>query len=246
MDNVATLGIEQCLLSGLADMFSPNVVMTVPEPMLQEIAAEPEDAQAERKRLTHKLGVLETGLKTLNRLNRQRSAGQRFHSVMIWGNADETPVYLQEHPPPPPPPILQSPSLSNIERAIPKRHENEKKSDRRPTAMREDGPDSPTPKPRNPVQRGVWKPSGEQASEPTQTPESTNVEEVFSGRLAPWGQANSPHEEEATVMEAVVESPPPKWEFGNPDGVSNISEYLANKKKAKGRKSVSGTAVEVG
>lgn len=78
MDNIAILGIEQCVLSGLADMFSPNVVMTVPEPLLQEIAAETEDAQAERKRLNHKLGVLEAGLKTLNRLNRQKSAGQRF------------------------------------------------------------------------------------------------------------------------------------------------------------------------
>lgn len=76
VDNVAVLGIEQCLLSGLADIFSPHVVMTVPEKLLQEIAAETDDVQAERKRLTHKLGVLEAGLKTLNRLNGHKSAGK--------------------------------------------------------------------------------------------------------------------------------------------------------------------------
>lgn len=75
VDNVAVLGIEQCLLSGLADIFSPNVVMMVPDQLLQEVAAETEDSQAERKRLKHKLGVLEVGLKSLNRLNRHKPAG---------------------------------------------------------------------------------------------------------------------------------------------------------------------------
>lgn len=75
VDNVAVLGIEQCLLSGLADIFSPSVAMAVPERLLAEIAAETDDAQAERKRLNHKLGVLEAGLETLNRLNRHKSAG---------------------------------------------------------------------------------------------------------------------------------------------------------------------------
>lgn len=165
---------------------------------------------------------------------------------MIPGIADETPVYLQEHPPPPPPPsppplILHSPSWSNIERVSPEWLENQKKSDRRPTTTREDDPDSPWPTPRKPMQRGIWKPSGEQVSEPTQAPESTNLAEPLSGRVAPLRGMISP--EEANV-EVVDELPQPKSDFGNPDGVSNLSEYLASKKRAKGRKSVSGPAAE--
>lgn len=80
-------------------------------------------------------------------------------------------------------------------------------------------------------------------SEPTQAPESTNLAEPLSGRSAPLRGMISPHEEEATV-EVVDEFPPLKSDFGNPDGVSNLSEYLAVKKRAKGRKSVSGPAVE--
>ena len=76
VDNVAVLGIEQCLLSGLADIFSPNVVMKMDADVLREIAAEPDHVQAERKRLTDKLGDLEIGQKTLNRLNRHKSAGK--------------------------------------------------------------------------------------------------------------------------------------------------------------------------
>lgn len=75
VDNVAVLGIEQCLLSELADIFSPRVVAELSEQTIQEIAAETEDVQAERRRLKDKLGVLEAGLKTLNRLKRHRSAG---------------------------------------------------------------------------------------------------------------------------------------------------------------------------
>ena len=75
MDNVAVLGIEQCLLSSLADVFSPKVVMMLPKELVHEIAAETDDAQAERKRMNHKLGVLEAGLKTVNRLNRHKPAG---------------------------------------------------------------------------------------------------------------------------------------------------------------------------
>lgn len=76
VDNVAALGIEQCLLSELAEIFSPTVVLGIPEKQLQEIAAETEDSLAERKRLQKKLGALEAGLKTLKRLNRHKSAGE--------------------------------------------------------------------------------------------------------------------------------------------------------------------------
>lgn len=76
MDNVAALGIEQCLVSGLADIFSPDEVMKLSDQQLQEIAAETEQVQAERKRLIHKLDVLKAGLNTLNRFGRPKPAGQ--------------------------------------------------------------------------------------------------------------------------------------------------------------------------
>lgn len=153
MDNVAVLGIEQCLLSGLADIFSPNVVMKMEDDVLREIAAEPADVQAERKRLTDKLDNLEEGQKTLNSLNRHKSAGKcplkavalpsQALNPISWGIFDGITVYEREHPLPS---ISQSSSFDSVENlVIPKRNEHNTRSDRRRTTgtIREHGSESP-------------------------------------------------------------------------------------------------------
>jgi hypothetical protein len=75
VDNFAVLAVEYCLVDGLSGIFAPDAVMTLDDNLVNEIAAETEDSQTERERATKKLTSLEAGLRTLNRLSRQKSAG---------------------------------------------------------------------------------------------------------------------------------------------------------------------------
>ncbi|MCJ1464577.1 hypothetical protein MMC07_003190 [Pseudocyphellaria aurata] len=170
VDNVAALGIEQCLLSELAEIFSPTVVLEIPEKQLQEIAAETEDALAERKRLQEKLSALEAGLKTLKRLNRHKSA-----------------VNEQGHPPPPRPRI-PSPSNSN-ETNTPKRYEDNRYlspgpspgSIRRDGSTRDDSSNSPTPpKPTIARANGIFFPKEAPPQPPSPKKESSRSAERSS------------------------------------------------------------------
>jgi hypothetical protein len=76
VDNFATLAMEYCLVDGLSCIFTPDVVMKLDEALINEIAAETEDSRTERERATKKLISLEEGLRTLNRISRQKSAGE--------------------------------------------------------------------------------------------------------------------------------------------------------------------------
>ena len=84
VDNFAVLGIENCLLSMLPEMFSPDTVMKLDEGLTKNIAKETEDSLQERARVTRKLESLEAGLKTLNRLGRHK----RFQELP--GDTDST------------------------------------------------------------------------------------------------------------------------------------------------------------
>lgn len=75
VDNFAVLAIEHCLVSALSDVFAPEMVMKLDEGLVNNIAAETENSQTERARVTKKLTSLESGLQTLNRLGRHRLAG---------------------------------------------------------------------------------------------------------------------------------------------------------------------------
>ena len=50
--------------------------MSLSGKIVQDVAAETDDAQTERARIREKLGVLEEGLKSLNRLTRHNLKGQ--------------------------------------------------------------------------------------------------------------------------------------------------------------------------
>ena len=72
VDNFAVLGIENCLLNMLPEMFSPETVMGLDEGLAEDIATETEDSLNERARVTRKLDSLEAGLKILNRLGQYK------------------------------------------------------------------------------------------------------------------------------------------------------------------------------
>ncbi|KAL3478142.1 P-loop containing nucleoside triphosphate hydrolase protein [Aspergillus californicus] len=68
VDNVATLGIENCLLDPLQRIFTSQVVNNMEDDHVQNLAAEPLYVNEERKRLTGELEKLKTGLRSLNHL----------------------------------------------------------------------------------------------------------------------------------------------------------------------------------
>ena len=76
IDNFAALGIESCLLNGLSDTFSPDVVLGLDDSLIKNIAVETEESQSERARTVTKLKSLEAGLQTLKRFNRSKPSGQ--------------------------------------------------------------------------------------------------------------------------------------------------------------------------
>ena len=85
VDNFAVLGIESCVLYGLFDTFSPDIVLELDDSLIRNIAAETEESQSERARTIQKLKSLEAGLQTLNRFNRNKPAGQLIlQSCSLW------------------------------------------------------------------------------------------------------------------------------------------------------------------
>ena len=80
VDNFSVLAVENCMLSDLAHILSPDVVMKLNDDSVSAIAAESEDSMLERQRSTEKLKTLQEGLVTLNHLSRPRNAGILFDS----------------------------------------------------------------------------------------------------------------------------------------------------------------------
>ncbi|KAL4860694.1 P-loop containing nucleoside triphosphate hydrolase protein [Aspergillus spectabilis] len=66
VDNVATLGVENCLLEPLQRIFTSQVVNNMDDTQIQELAAEPLYVTEERKRLVKELEKLQAGLRTFN------------------------------------------------------------------------------------------------------------------------------------------------------------------------------------
>ncbi|KAL4742516.1 P-loop containing nucleoside triphosphate hydrolase protein [Aspergillus similis] len=66
VDNVAILGIENCLLYPLQRIFTSQVVNDMGDSQIQDLAAEPSYVTEERKRLSQELEKLQAGLRTLN------------------------------------------------------------------------------------------------------------------------------------------------------------------------------------
>ncbi|EDU50737.1 interferon-induced gtp-binding protein mx [Pyrenophora tritici-repentis] len=65
ISNIATLGIENCLIKDLSAIFSPTLTAGMDDDKLSAIASESEDIRHERATLKHKLSVLESGKQVL-------------------------------------------------------------------------------------------------------------------------------------------------------------------------------------
>ncbi|KAL4938067.1 hypothetical protein BDV06DRAFT_201790 [Aspergillus oleicola] len=66
VDNVATLGIENCLLGPLQHIFTSQAVNDMEDSQIKQLAAEPTYVSEERDRLTRELEKLRTGLRTFD------------------------------------------------------------------------------------------------------------------------------------------------------------------------------------
>lgn len=76
VDNFAVLGIEFSLLDRLGDILSTDVVTSLDDTSVQEIAAEMEDSRIERAQALTKLQSLESGLHDLRRFGRHKIGGK--------------------------------------------------------------------------------------------------------------------------------------------------------------------------
>lgn len=72
VDNVATLGIENCLLDPLQRIFTSQVVNNMDDDQIRELAMEPPYIHEERQRLGRELDKLQAGLRALSVFNTQK------------------------------------------------------------------------------------------------------------------------------------------------------------------------------
>jgi hypothetical protein len=67
ISNIAVLGIENCLITSLPDLFSSETILRMEDEKLEAIAAESEDIRLERAMLDEKIKDLDKGLQTIGR-----------------------------------------------------------------------------------------------------------------------------------------------------------------------------------
>lgn len=72
VDNVATLGIENCLLDPLQRILSSQVINNMHDDQVRELASEPSFTSDERDRLASEVEKLQAGLRTLKTFNIQK------------------------------------------------------------------------------------------------------------------------------------------------------------------------------
>jgi Dynamin family/Dynamin central region len=77
VDNVASLGVENCLINGLKDLLSPQTVSEMNDDMLKEIAFESEDIRELRNRTAEKQVSLQKSFDLCKRHARKLSLAQR-------------------------------------------------------------------------------------------------------------------------------------------------------------------------
>ncbi|OJK01635.1 hypothetical protein ASPACDRAFT_51424 [Aspergillus aculeatus ATCC 16872] len=71
VDNVAILGIENCLLAPLETIFTAQTINNLSDERIQDLASEPSSVEQERKRLSEDLRKLQEGLSTLRLFSTQ-------------------------------------------------------------------------------------------------------------------------------------------------------------------------------
>ncbi|OGM43949.1 dynamin family protein [Aspergillus bombycis] len=77
VDNIATLGIENCLLWPLEQIFTSQTVNNMDDQQIRELAEEAPHIQHDRQRLNQELNQLQAGLRTFNFFNTESLSFQR-------------------------------------------------------------------------------------------------------------------------------------------------------------------------
>ncbi|KAF2869556.1 P-loop containing nucleoside triphosphate hydrolase protein [Massariosphaeria phaeospora] len=77
ISNVTVLAIENCLVTDIARIFDPNLILNMEEEQLQSIASEPEYIRTERVALQQKLEDLKSGKRILDIQARRSAKGKR-------------------------------------------------------------------------------------------------------------------------------------------------------------------------
>ena len=72
IDNFAVLAVEYCILEKVAGFFTPQTVLDLDEDVIESIAGETPQSKVERDRAVTKLNSLESGLKALRNIQRQK------------------------------------------------------------------------------------------------------------------------------------------------------------------------------
>ena len=78
VDNFAVLSIEECLISHLGDMLTPDVIENISAVDIESIAAESEISKADRQQNQTKLDALQQASKTLRSYGHGRSFSKFF------------------------------------------------------------------------------------------------------------------------------------------------------------------------
>ena len=72
INNIASLAIEQCLLSRLHKIFSSTTIREMNDEKLELVASESQDTRIERERVAERVKTLQKGLDTLKRIHPSR------------------------------------------------------------------------------------------------------------------------------------------------------------------------------
>lgn len=96
VDDVAHLAVENCLISKLPGLFTPETVAELSDEDIRQLAAESQDTMAERDALLAKHDVLSKGLTGLKRLTRhhppiERKSTAQYQTHRAWNIANKRP-----------------------------------------------------------------------------------------------------------------------------------------------------------
>lgn len=75
VDNVAVQAVETVLIADLVNLMSPSSVVQMEPELVSRIAAEPEENQHQRERLSRKLAVLQSGAEICKRYIGRNKSG---------------------------------------------------------------------------------------------------------------------------------------------------------------------------
>jgi hypothetical protein len=83
VDDFGMLAVEKCLLELLASIFSPRVVESLLDRVVEEIAAEDETSKAGREKLEEKARTLSSALSQIRRFGGESMSSKVAHTFHV-------------------------------------------------------------------------------------------------------------------------------------------------------------------